>query len=124
MVAKQIKSVKIGRRPAMASGSSGPRIYLAMYLALLEMHAKHGAGPTFPFIVDTPRQQDLDDKNTAKLLDAIYGHAAVHQIFVANESVPNSWEGRKNCNIISFEEKRNVLLQSFFRSCVNLFRRK
>lgn len=116
VAAEEIKSVKIGGRPAMASGSSGPRIYLAMHLALLEMHAKHGAGPTFPFIVDTPRQQGLDDKNTAKLLDAIYGHADVHQIFVANESVPNSWEGRKNCKIIGFEEKRNVLWESEYRA--------
>jgi len=115
IASEEIKSVKIGGRPAMASGSSGPRIYLAMHLALLEMHSRHGAGPSFPFIVDTPRQQGLDDKNTAKLLDAIYSHASAHQIFVANESVPMSWEGRNTCNIISFEAKRNVLKESEYR---------
>ncbi|HJW57158.1 MAG TPA: AAA family ATPase [Burkholderiaceae bacterium] len=118
VAAEEIKSVKIGGRPAMASGSSGPRIYLAMHLALLELHAKHGSGPNFPFIVDTPRQQGLDDKNTAKLLDAIFGHADAHQIFVANESVPNSWEGHKTCKIISFEEKRKVLWESEYRECL------
>lgn len=115
IASEEIKSVKIGGRPAMGSGSSGPRIYLAMHLALLEMHSKHGAGPSFPFIVDTPRQQGLDDKNTAKLLDAIYRHASAHQIFVANESVPTSWEGRKTCKIIIFEDKRNVLWESEYR---------
>lgn len=115
IASEEIKSVKIGGRPAMGSGSSGPRIYLAMHLALLEMHSKHGTGPSFPFIVDTPRQQGLDDKNTAKLLDAIYRHASAHQIFVANESVPTSWEGRKACKIISFEDKRSVLWESEYR---------
>ena len=111
----EIKGVKIGARPAMGSGSSGPRIYLAMHLALLEINSRFGSGPRFPFIIDTPRQQGLDDKNTAKLLDAIYEHAAAHQIFVANESVPVSWKGREKCNIIHFEEKRNVLRQSEYR---------
>lgn len=111
----EIKGVKIGGRPAMGSGSSGPRIYLAMHLALLEINARFGSGPRFPFIIDTPRQQGLDDKNTAKLLDAIYDHAAAHQIFVANESVPVSWKGRERCNIIHFEEKRNVLRESEYR---------
>lgn len=115
IAAEEIKSVKIGGRPAMASGSSGPRIYLAMHLALLETHSKHGAGPSFPFIVDTPRQQGLDDKNTAKLLDAIYSYASAHQIFVANESVPSGWEGRRTCKIINFEAKRNVLWESEYR---------
>lgn len=111
----EIKGVKIGARPAMGSGSSGPRIYLAMHLALLEINSRFGSGPRFPFIIDTPRQQGLDDKNTAKLLDAIYEHAAAHQIFVANESVPVSWKGREQCNIIHFEEKRSVLRESEYR---------
>lgn len=115
IAAAELKGVKIGARPAMASGSSSPRIYLAMHLALLEINGVYGTGPRFPFIVDTPRQQGLDDKNTAKLLDAIYGHAQSHQILVANESVPINWKGRETCNIIHFEEKRNVLRESEYR---------
>lgn len=120
IAAAEIKGIKIGARPAMASGSSGPRIYLAMHLALLEINAKYGSGPRFPFIIDTPRQQGLDDKNTAKLLNAIYGHTAPHQIFVANESVPESWQGREHCRIINFEEKRNVLRESEYRVCLEM----
>jgi len=116
----ELKGVKIGSRPAMASGSSGPRIYLAMHLALLEINSKYGSGSRFPFIVDTPRQQGLDDKNTAKLLNAIYGHSAVHQIFVANESVPNNWQGREKCNIINFDDKRKVLRESEYRMCLEI----
>ncbi|WP_052321454.1 ATP-binding protein [Ralstonia sp. A12] len=115
IAAAEIKGIKIGARPAMASGSSGPRIYLAMHLALLEINVKYGSGPRFPFIIDTPRQQGLDDKNTAKLLNAIYDHGVAHQILVANESVPESWEGRKHCHIISFEEKRRLLRESEYR---------
>lgn len=120
IAASEIKGVKIGARPAMASGSSGPRIYLAMHLALLEINVKYGSGPRFPFIIDTPRQQGLDDKNTAKLLNAIYGHAAAHQIFVANESVPKSWDRREQCHIIDFKEKRHLLSESEYRVCLDM----
>lgn len=120
IAAAEIKGIKIGSRPAMASGSSGPRIYLAMHLALLEINAQYGSGPRFPFIVDTPRQQGLDDKNTAKLLNAIYGHSAAHQIFVANESVPDSWQGREKCHIINFDDKRKVLRESDYRECLEM----
>jgi hypothetical protein len=118
IAAAEIKGIKIGARPAMAAGSSGPRIYLAMHMALLEINAKYGTGPHFPFIIDTPRQQGLDDKNTAKLLNAIYDHSAAHQIFVANESVPQDWQGREKCNIINFDKKRNVLSKSEYRECL------
>ncbi|WP_249604927.1 ATP-binding protein [Chromobacterium sp. IRSSSOUMB001] len=120
IAAAEIKGIKIGSRPAMASGSSGPRIYLAMHLALLEINAQYGSGPRFPFIVDTPRQQGLDDKNTAKLLNAIYGHSTAHQIFVANESVPDSWLGRDQCHIIYFDDKRKVLRESDYRESLEI----
>ena len=120
IAAAEIKGIKIGARPPMASGSSGPRIYLAMHMALLEINARYGSGPRFPFIVDTPRQQGLDDKNTAKLLTAIYDHVTAHQIFVANESVPQSWQGRERCHIINFEEKRNVLRESEYQACLEM----
>lgn len=120
IAAAEIKGIKIGSRPAMAAGSSGPRIYLAMHLALLEINDKYGSGPRFPFIVDTPRQQGLDDKNTAKLLNAIFSHSAAHQIFVANESVPNSWQGREKCHIINFDDKRKVLRESEYRASLEM----
>lgn len=112
----EIKGITIGARPAMGAGSSGPRIYLAMHLALIEINSRYTSGPRFPFIVDTPRQQGLDDKNTAKLLNAIYNHATAHQIFVANESVPDSWQSREQCTVISFDEKRKLLRESEYRA--------
>lgn len=106
----EIGAVKIGTRPgAKASGSSGPRIYLAMHMALLALNKRYGEGSAFPFIVDTPRQQGLDDANTAKLLDTIYNHAPSHQVFVANESVPEGWTPPEGCKVIPFEHKRQVL---------------
>lgn len=85
---EEVASVKIGARPAMGAGSSGPRVYLAMHMAMLETNAKYGSGPRFPFIIDTPRQQVLDDPNTGRLLSAVFNHAQAEQIFIANESVP------------------------------------
>ena len=114
----EIGAIKIGARPAMGSGSSGPRIYLAMHMALLAINAEFGRGPRFPFIIDTPRQQGLDDKNTAKLLDAIFGHAAAHQIFVANESVPEGWLPPKDCAVLNFDVKRQLLREVEYRRAV------
>lgn len=106
----EIGTVKIGIRPgSKASGSSGPRIYLAMHMALLALNRRYGQGPAFPFIVDTPRQQGLDDANTAKLLNTIYNQALSHQVFVANESVPQGWTPPEGCKVIPFEHKRQVL---------------
>lgn len=115
----EIGTIKIGARPAMGSGSSGPRIYLAMHMALLAINAEFGRGPRFPFIIDTPRQQGLDDKNTAKLLDAIFGHAEAHQIFVANESVPAGWLAPTNCKVLNFDEKRQLLREAEYREGVD-----
>lgn len=80
-----------------------------MHMALLALNRRYGEGPAFPFMVDTPRQQGLDDANTAKLLDTIYKHAPSHQVFVANESVPLGWTPPEGCKVIPFEHKRQVL---------------
>lgn len=93
----------------MGSGSSGPRIYLAMHMALLSVNKHHGEGPLFPFIIDTPRQQGLDDENMAKLLSTIYKDSQSHQIFVANESVPEGWQAPEGCRVLDFERKRALL---------------
>lgn len=105
----EIGSIRIGARPPMGSGSSGPRIYLAMHMALLSVNKKYGDGPLFPFIVDTPRQQGLDDENMAKLLNTIYKESPSHQIFVANESVPAGWTPPEGCRVLTFERKRQLL---------------
>ncbi len=114
----EIGTVKIGARPPVGSGSSGPRIYLAMHMALLSVNRQHGEGPLFPFIVDTPRQQGLDDANTAKLLDTIYRFAPSHQIFVANESVPTGWAPPDGCRVLHFERKRHLLRPEEFKDGV------
>ncbi|SFD28970.1 ATP-binding protein [Massilia yuzhufengensis] len=114
----EIASVKIGARPAMGAGSSGPRVYLAMHMAMLETNAKYGSGPQFPFIVDTPRQQGLDDPNTGRLLSAVYNHAVAEQIFIANESVPVDWTPPQDCSVQTFTEKRNFLRKDEYRAGV------
>jgi hypothetical protein len=114
----EIASVKIGARPAMGAGSSGPRVYLAMHMAMLETNAKYGTGPQFPFIVDTPRQQGLDDPNTGRLLSAVYNHAQAEQIFIANESVPADWTPPQDCSVQTFTEKRHFLREDEYRAGV------
>jgi hypothetical protein len=115
---EEIGAIKIGARPPMGSGSSGPRIYLAMHMALLSVNKKYGDGPLFPFIVDTPRQQGLDDENMAKLLNAIYNESASHQIFVANESIPEGWKPPEGCLVLTFEHKRQLLRAEEYRNGV------
>lgn len=118
--ATEIKGVGIGARPKMGSGSSGPRVFLATHMALLKVNDKFGSGPRFPFIVDTPRQQDLDNTNTAKLLKTIVEEARTHQLFIANGDVPEGWENSDYCQILVFDEKRRVLRKSEYSSCVEV----
>jgi hypothetical protein len=101
--------ISIAARPPMGSGSSGPRIYLAMHMALLTMNKKYGEGPLLPFIIDTPRQQDIDDENMSKLLNTIFTHSPSHQIFVANGSVPQGWTAPQDCSVLRFDNKRQLL---------------
>lgn len=115
---EEVASVKIGARPAMGAGSSGPRVYLAMHMAMLETNAKYGTGLRFPFIVDTPRQQGLDDPNTGRLLSAVYNHAEAEQIFIANESVPLDWTPPQDCTVQIFTEKRHFLREEEYRTGV------
>jgi hypothetical protein len=105
----EIGQIRIASRPPMGSGSSGPRIYLAMHMALLSLNKKYGEGPLFPFIIDTPRQQDIDDANMSKLLNTIFTDSPSHQIFVANGSVPQDWTPPQDCSILRFENKRQLL---------------
>jgi uncharacterized Zn finger protein (UPF0148 family) len=114
----EIGAIRIGARPPMGAGSSGPRIYLAMHMALISTNREFGSGPVFPFIIDTPRQQGLDDPNTAKLLNAIFGHAKSHQIFVANESVPEGWVAPADCAVIKFKKKRELLREAEYKDAV------
>lgn len=114
----EIGAIRIGARPPMGAGSSGPRIYLAMHMALISTNREFGSGPLFPFIIDTPRQQGLDDPNTAKLLNAIFGHAESHQIFVANESIPEGWVAPLDCAVIKFEKKRELLREAEYSNAV------
>jgi hypothetical protein len=114
----EIASVKIGARPAMGAGSSGPRVYLAMHMAMLETNARYGSGQRFPFIVDTPRQQGLDDPNTGRLLSAVYNHAEAEQIFIANESVPAEWTPPQDCTVQTFTEKRHFLRKDEYHAGV------
>lgn len=107
--ASEIKGVSIGGRPKMASGSSGPRVFLAMHMALLDVNDKYGSGVRFPFIIDTPRQQDLDLENTTKLLNTIFTNTKSHQIFVANGEIPEGWVDSEERRILTFETKRLVL---------------
>ena len=85
---------------------------------MLETNAKYGSGPRFPFIVDTPRQQGLDDENTGRLLSAVYNHAEAEQIFIANESVPAGWIPPQDCTVQTFTEKRHFLREEEYRNGV------
>jgi len=105
----------IGTRPRLAQGSSGPRVYLAMYMALIATAESTGDSPRFPFIVDSPRQQDLGDENIAKLLTTIFQQSKAHQIFVANESQPPGWQQPADCKVLRFEGKRALLKEESFR---------
>ncbi|MCG2592970.1 hypothetical protein LZ009_09275 [Ramlibacter sp. XY19] len=111
----EVARLSIGARPRLAQGSSGPRVYLSMYMALIATAESTGDSPRLPFIVDSPRQQDLGDENFADVLTTIFEQSKAHQIFVANVSQPPGWQKPDDCEVLRFEGKRALLKEDSFR---------
>lgn len=109
------KKLKIGERPPAASGSYMPRAVLATHLALLATRAEYGVGCEFPFIVDTPQQSGQDPASLGRMLDAILVSSGSGQRMVATESIPEGWEPPKDCKVMRFTEKRNLLREAEFK---------
>lgn len=109
------KKLKIGERPPAASGSYMPRAVLATHLALLATHSEYGVGCRFPFIVDTPQQSGQDPASLGRMLDAILVSSGSGQRMVATESIPEGWVPPKDCKVIRFTEKRNLLREGEFK---------
>ena len=115
----EIGKVKIGSRSPSSSGSNAPRAVLAMHLALISTHKMHGAGPTFPFIVDTPQQSGQDPDSLGRMLTTIL-EGTTGQSIVASETVPQGWRAPGNCKIQVFEEKRQLLKEGEFKEGVQV----
>lgn len=109
------KKLKIGERPPAASGSYMPRAVLATHLALLATHSEYGVGCKFPFVVDTPQQSGQDPASLGRMLDAILVSPGSGQRMVATESIPQGWEPPKDCKVMRFSEKRNLLREREFK---------
>jgi hypothetical protein len=68
VLAPLVQHVKITKGK---TGSRSPRAIFAYYFALWKTILEHTSTPFFPLVIDSPRQQDLDVKNTRKLIDAL-----------------------------------------------------
>ena len=53
------------------TGSRSPRAIFAYYFSFWKTMLEHTSTPFFPLVIDSPRQQDLDIKNTRKLIDTL-----------------------------------------------------
>lgn len=113
------KKLKIGERPPAASGSYMPRAVLATHLALLATHAEYGVGCQFPFVVDTPQQSGQDPVSLGRMLDAILTSSGSGQRMVATESIPEGWQPPKDCKVMRFTEKRNLLREAEFKEAAD-----
>lgn len=113
------KKLKIGARPPAASGSYMPRAVLATHIALLATHSEFGVGCKFPFVVDTPQQSGQDPASLGRMLDAILVSSGSGQRLVATESIPEGWQPPKNCKVMRFTEKRNLLREAEFKECAD-----
>lgn len=111
--------VTIGTRSPNASGSYAPRAVLAVHLALLSTHSQYGAGPIFPFIVDTPQQSGQDPASLGRMLNTILSGAGTGQTLVATESIPEGWQPPEDCTVLAFGDKRHLLQEDEFRRGVD-----
>lgn len=96
-----------------------PRAVLATHLALLATHSEFGVGCKFPFVVDTPQQSGQDPASLGRMLDAILASSGSGQRLVATESIPEGWQPPKNCKVMRFTEKRNLLREAEFKECAD-----
>lgn len=53
------------------SGSDAPRALLAYYFSILHVVAKFSTSTFCPIVIDSPKQQDQDDKNWRKMMEFI-----------------------------------------------------
>lgn len=50
------------------TGSVLPRAILAYFFAILKISSSYGSLPSFPIVIDSPKQQDMDDGNYMKIM--------------------------------------------------------
>ena len=64
---------------------------------------------------DTPQQSGQDPASLGRMLDAILVRSGSGQRMVATESIPEGWEPPKDCKVMRFTEKRNLLREAEFK---------
>ena len=103
-------------------GSIRPRVLLAYYFSLINLICQFAetSNVIFPFIIDSPKQQDMDEDNWVKELDFIIKHQPedtqmiIGLVDEGNFALPNA-------NIITFEKKYHGLLDSEYESLRPIF---
>jgi len=74
----------------IVSGSDQPRAVLAYYYSILNLINENQNASLFPFIIDSPKQQEQDSINENKIYDFISDRFTfVDQLILGSVSVPN-----------------------------------
>lgn len=103
-------------------GSIRPRVLLAYYFSLINLICQFAgtSNVIFPFIIDSPKQQDMDEDNWVKELDFIIKHQPEDTQMIVG-LVDEGNFALHNANIITFEKKYHGLLDSEYESLRPIF---
>lgn len=89
------------------TGSRAPRQMLALYYAFIKTMETKSTTFNFPFVIDSPKQQEQDDDNSKKIVDfCIENIPSKNQLILATLKCPDLPKGVKK---IEIKEKKGLL---------------
>jgi len=94
------------------TGSRAPRQMLALYYAYLKTMETYSSTYSFPFVIDSPKQQEQDDDNSKKIVDfCIENVPKKNQLILATLKCPQLSDDVKK---IELTDKKGLLKEDYF----------
>ncbi len=90
-------------------GSDVPRIILAQYISFLHTMQKFNSFVYCPLIIDSPRQQEQDNKNTDAIFEFIFSSVLDEQQLILGTVDYEDAEIDSKINVIELKTKRSLL---------------
>ncbi len=100
-----------------AQGSTKPRILLAYYYSILSIAYENSTSTFCPIVIDSPKQQDVDEKNLTKMLEVIFNDRPDNtQVILGVVDKPNVIS---DCQYIYLENENQLLSKTDFEEVFN-----
>jgi len=109
--------LQYGKITKSETGSRAPRAILAYHYALLKTIEDKSTIPMLPVVIDSPKQQDPDEKTIKKLCDlCVNGLSDKNQLIIGSVSFE---EGNHELRILKMEDKYSLLKHDLYEQVYN-----